>query len=247
MAELQRKIGNDKAAEKFYRKAIKLNPVRSTYLQNYGLFLGMQGKHNWADSLMQAGVRHDISNPERKRKYAEYLIESDENEKGLQVMAAVFAQDPRAAENDIAFLVNSGISESDIRRNLPNRVVPFLKFAALMEQRGDLEQAAALYHQALTYINNEENLWPKYFIQICSFFSKHKRYDEGLDVILQAIKLFPAHAGLRVRAGNLYWDMGLIHQADEQYQQALAIDQENFQVQKHLSKRQRAVDKKFEM
>jgi len=247
MADLQKNIGNAEIAEKFYRRAIRLNPVQANYLQNFGLFLDMQGKHNWADSMMQAGVRHDLSNPDRKRKYAEYLFKNDEKEKGLQVMAAVFAQDPGRAGNDITFLVNSGISDNDIRRNLPARVFPFLEFADLMEHRGEVEQAAALYHQALTYVNNEENLWPSYFIWASSFFNKHNRYEEALDVILQAIEIFPADAGLRVRAGDLYHDMGFTHQATEQYHQALMIDQGNPQAQNQLDKLQQAVDKKLEL
>jgi tetratricopeptide (TPR) repeat protein len=192
---------------------------------------------------MKASVLHDRSNPDRKRKYAEFLIKGDDNDMGLQVMASVFAQDPARASNDIAFLVDSGFADDDIRRNLPARVVPFLAFAAHLEGKGDQDQAAALYRQALTYINNEENVRPDYFNRVSRFFSKQKRYEEGLEVILQAIKLFPADAGLRVRAGNLYQDMGLTHRAIEEYEQALTIDLQNPEARKHLARLQEATDR----
>jgi tetratricopeptide (TPR) repeat protein len=200
-----------------------------------------------ADSFMKASVQHDRSNPDRKRNYAEFLIKGDEYDKGLQVMASVFAQDPARASNDIAFLVDSGFADDDIRRNLPDRIWPFLAFAAYMDQKGDHNQAAALYRQALTYIKNEEHLRPDYFYRVSGFFSKQKRYAEGLDVILQAIKIFPADAGLRLRAGNLYRDMGLTHRALEQYQQVLTIAPENSQARKHIAELQHDVDKKFEL
>jgi tetratricopeptide (TPR) repeat protein len=192
---------------------------------------------------MKASVHHDRSNPDRKRTYAEFLIKGDENDKGLQVMASVFAQDPARASNDIAFLVDSGFADDDIRRNLPARVWPFLAFAAHMDQKGDQDQAAALYRQALTYIKNEEHLRPDYFYRVSGFFSKQKRYEEGLEVILQAIKLFPADAGMRVRSGNLYQDMGLTHRAIEEYEQALTIDLQNPEARKHLARLQQATDR----
>jgi Tfp pilus assembly protein PilF/O-antigen ligase len=247
LADVQKTIGNQEVSNRYYRKAIKLNPTQATYLQNYGLFLDKNGERSMADFLMKASVHHDRSNPDRKRNYAEFLIKGDENDKGLQVMASVFAQDPARASNDIAFLVDSGFADDDIRLNLPDRVWPFLAFAAYMDQKGDHNQAAALYRQALTYIKNEENLRSDYFYRVSGFFGKQKRYEEGLDVILQAIKFFPADAGLRVRAGNLYRDMGLTHQAIEQYQQALAIDSGNTDAIKHLAKLQQNSYKKIKL
>ena len=247
LADAQKTIGNDEVAARYYRKAIRLNPAQATYLQSYGFFLSKHGERIMADSLLQAGVRHDRSNPDRKRKYAKFLIDGNENEKGLQVIASVFAQDPNGAENDMAFIVEAGISDNDIRRNLPTRVVPHLAFAAHLEQKGDQEQAAALYRQSLTYIDNEKNVRPYYFYWVSRFFSKQKRYEEGLDVIMQGIKLFPADAGMRIRAGNLYRNMGLAHRAVEQYQQALSIDQTNPQASKHLEKFQKEMDKKIKL
>jgi len=234
LADIQNIIGNTEAADRYYRRAIKLNPAHATYLQNYGLFFAMHGELAMADSLLRAGIRHDRSNPDRKRKYAKFLLEGNDKEKLLQVMATVFTQNPRRASDDIVFLVDAGISDNDIRRNLPDRVVPFLAFASYLEQKGNHVQAAAVYRQSLTYINNEKYVWPSYFSRISIFFSKQKKYEEGLNVILQGIKLFPAAAGLRVVAGNLYRDMGLAHRAVEQYQQALSIDQGNSQARKNL-------------
>jgi O-antigen ligase/tetratricopeptide (TPR) repeat protein len=247
LADAQKTIGNVEVANRYYRKAIRLNPAQANYLQGYGLFLDENGERSLADTLLRAGIHHDRSNPDRKREYANFLFTSNDNEKGLQVMASVLAQDPNGAIKDIAFIVEAGISDNDIRRNLPTRVVPHLAFAAHLEQKGDQEQAAALYRQSLTYIDNEKNLRPDYFYRVSRFFSKHKRYEEGLDVILQALEFFPTNAGLRVRAGNLYRDIGLNHRAVEQYQQALAIDQENIQARKNLAKLQQDVDKKIKL
>ena len=160
-------------------------------------------------------------------------------------MASVFVQDPDGAVMDIAFLVDSGISDKDIRRNLPARVVPHLVFADHLEQKGDLDQADALYLQSLTYINNEKEVMrPIYFYRVSKFFRKQKRYEEGLNVILQGIELFPADAGLKVGAGILYQYMGLEHRAIEQYQQALIIEQGNSPARKNLEKMQQALYKK---
>ena len=52
-------------------------------------------------------------------------------------MTEIFSQDPGRAADDIAFLVDAGISDNDIRRNLPDRVVPFLALSVHLEQKGD--------------------------------------------------------------------------------------------------------------
>ena len=83
-------------------------------------------------------------------------------------------------------------------------------------------------------MNNEKHLWPGLFIQISDFFKNQKRYEEGLDIILKALDLFPYDLWLRVKAGDFYRYMGSNQQAVEQYQQALAIDPENSQAKSYL-------------
>jgi len=247
MAEIQKTLGNDEAADRYYKESIRLDPAQATYLQDYGVFLDIKGERSLADSFMQAGILHDLIEPERKRNYAKFLFSGEENEKGLGVMRSVFIQDPKAAEGDIAFLIGLGLSVDDIRLNLPDRVVPYLALARHVEQKGDQGIAAALHRQALTYIN-EKDLRASYFIQVYEFFYKQKRYEESLDVILQAIEFFPANAELRVLAGKSYRKMGLTHQAAEQFQQALAIDQVNSHARKQLEKlKQQVVDKKIKL
>jgi len=243
MAEAQKTIGNEESAAKNYKKAIRLNPVQANYLQNYGLFLADHDKKSMADSFMRAGIRHGISNPDYKRNYAKFLIGGNEKEKALQIMEATFAQQPDKAASDIAFLVGAGFSDDDIRGILPQKVVPHLAFANYLAEKGDLGQAAALYRQALTHIDNTEEIArPYYFYRVSRFFREQKRYEEALEIILQAIKLFPNDAELRVRSGNLYMNMGLTYRAVEEYQQALAIDQGNSQAKKNLAKLKKSLN-----
>lgn len=238
LADVHNKMGNDGAAARYYKKAIRLNPTQATYLQNYGVFLDKNGERSLADSMMRAGIRRDLIESDRKRNYARFLFNANENEKGLEVMTAVFAQDPGKAVDDIAFLVDTGISDADIRRNLPDRVVPLLAFADYLDQKGDQRQAAVLYRQALAYIDNEKVVRPEYFYRVSRFFSQQKRYEEALDVILQALELFPANADLRVVTGDLYREMGFTHRAVKEYRLALTIDQGNPQAIKQLAELQ---------
>jgi Tfp pilus assembly protein PilF len=227
LANVQDTMGNDVAADRNFKKAIRLNPTQATYLQNYGSFLDRRGKHTIADALMQAGIRHDRIDPDRKRNYAQFLFNANENEKGMEVMSTVFDQDPGQAGVDIAFLTDAGISDADIRLSLPDRVEPYLAFASYLDQKGDREQAAIIYHQALSFINHEKVVQPDYFLRVSGFFREQKRYEEALDVILQAIEFFPSDADLRKAAGNLYEEMGLTHRAAEEYRLALTIEQGN--------------------
>jgi hypothetical protein len=68
-----------------------------------------------------------------------------------------------------------------------------------------------------------------------------------LDVIMQAITLFPAHADLRVAAGNLYGEMGLTHRAIEEYRVALAIDAGSSEARRRLAFLQQNADLKNEL
>lgn len=234
-ASIQNTMGNDDAASGYYKKAIRLNPTQATYLQNYGIFLEKNGEHTMADSLMQAGIHHDRIDPDRKRNYARFLIKAREKEKCLQVMSAVFAQDPQKAANDIAFLTEAGFTDSEIRWSLPASVIPLLAFAEYLEQKEEQEQATTLFRQALANIDNEKVVRPDYFLKVSRFFRNQKRYEEALDVILQAIVLFPADVDLRVAAGNLYEKMGLKYRAAEEYSLALTIDQGDLRARKQLA------------
>jgi tetratricopeptide (TPR) repeat protein len=126
--------------------------------------------------------------------------------------------------------------------NLPARVIPLLAFAEHLEQKGDAEQAAVIYYQALDNIGNEKVVRLDYFLKVSKFFREQKRYEEALDVILKAIILFPASADLRVAAGNLYEDMGLIHRAAEEYRLALVIDPGGTEARRQLGILQQDTD-----
>jgi O-antigen ligase/Tfp pilus assembly protein PilF len=244
LAEINNTMGNGEASDRYYKKSIRLNPTQATYLQNYGFFLNKNGEYSLADSLMQAGIRHDRNDPDRKRNYARFLFDANENEKGLQVMTDVFAGDSQNAASDIAYLIDAGFSVVDIRRNFPAKTVPLLAFADFFDQKGDPEQAAVLYRQALGKITSEKVVVPAYFSKVSRFFREQKRYEEALDVILQAIALFPAHSDLRITAGDLYGEMGLTHRAIEEYRLAIAIDQGNSEARERLALLQQKTDLK---
>ena len=242
LADVENTLGDAEAAARYYKKAIRLNPTQATYLQNYGMFLDKHGERSLADAMMRAGIRHDRNEPDRKRNYARFLFNANENEKGLQVMTTVFVQDPEKAVDDVAFLVEKEIPDPEIRLNLPARVIPLLAFAEHLEQKGDAEQAAVIYYQALDNIGNEKVVRLDYFLKVSKFFREQKRYEEALDVILKAIILFPASADLRVAAGNLYEDMGLIHRAAEEYRLALVIDPGGTEARRQLGILQQDTD-----
>jgi Tfp pilus assembly protein PilF len=238
MAEAQKTIGNKVYADRNYRKAIRLNPVQASYLQNYGLFLAGNGKFSLADSLMSAGIRHGSSNSDYKLNYAKFLIDENKKSKVSQLMRDIFAQHPEESAKFIKFFADSDFSDKDIRMNMPERVLPFLRFADYLSRKGETEQAAALYRQALTYIEKEKNVRPDYFYHVSHFFINQKRYDEGLEIIQQGIKLFPNEAGFRVNSGKIYQKMGLKNKAVEEYQLALTIDRKNLEAIEQLSKLQ---------
>jgi tetratricopeptide (TPR) repeat protein len=236
LAGLQRELGNTTLAEPQYLRAIRLNPSQATYLQDYGEFKAEQGDNARAEAFFTAGIKRDKSGPDRRRRYAEFLLSTDQREKGLQVMGEVLAMEPSANKDDIQYLVDSGYSDEEIRQNLPALVEPYLALAEHLEKQNDQQTAAAVYRNALTYVEKEKKINPNHFYRICEYFNRQQRYEEALDVALQGIEAVPSDFRLRVLAGNLYRQLGMTSKAIEQYQQALVIDHDNVEAKRNLAK-----------
>ncbi|MBU4264342.1 MAG: O-antigen ligase family protein [Proteobacteria bacterium] len=234
-ASLANRLGDQTAARQRFEKAIKLNPTQPTYLQDFGVFLSNQGMEKEADLFLQAGIRHDRSNGDRYREYGQWLIRSNGNmETALKVYGQAMDLNPEYAKDDIQFLAGKGYRDRDIQLALPDRVRPHLAFAEFLVKNGEEVMAESAYRNALKYGENETGSLAYAYQKVYDFFARRNRYDEALEIMLQATAHEPKHVSLHLIAAKLYEKMGLMAKATDEYRKVLTIEPRNKSAQQRF-------------
>lgn len=72
-------------------------------------------------------------------------------------------------------------------------------------------------------MNNKKNL--QEFISEAKLFLQSQKYEEALDILLEAIKIFPTESSLIINIGNIHKHRGRPRQAENYYKRALEISE----------------------
>jgi hypothetical protein len=79
-------------------------------------------KYDTADRLLQAGIKYDVSNPVRYKRYAIWLFSIGKKQEGLKVTEKAISMEPQKTREYITIMVLNGFSDYDILNALPERV-----------------------------------------------------------------------------------------------------------------------------
>lgn len=233
-ANAEKLLHNSESALQYYRNALRLNPVNGEYLQRIGLLMSELKDNDAAERLLRAGVRYDISNPARYKRYALWLFAAGRNDEGIKTVCKAISLEPHKTREYITIMVLNGLSDSDIRNALPERVVPHLLFADYLHKTGNDTMAEEEYLNALQFLKNEEQKKASFFYNVYNFYMKKNRHEDALKIMRQAGQAFPENAGIRITSGDLYRRMGLMYKAEQEYRNALVIEPGNQNALKKL-------------
>jgi tetratricopeptide (TPR) repeat protein len=217
-----------------YKKAVRLNPVSSEYLQRTGLLLAEMKKYEAADKFLYAGIIYDAGNPVRYKQYARWLLSAGRKADGLNIIRTAISLEPRKTRDYITLMVINNIRDEEIPGALPEKVMPHLLFAEYLYKIGKDAGADEEYRTSLQYVRNEDSADPSYFYAVYGYFMKKGLHDDALNVMRKAVEYLPHDAGIRLTAAALYEKMGITYRAIEEYRGALIIDPKNENVRKRL-------------
>jgi O-antigen ligase/tetratricopeptide (TPR) repeat protein len=234
VANTQRLLSNNTIALSQYEKSVQLNPADGEYLQRLGLIMSEFKKYDPADKLLQAGIKYDVSNPARYKRYGLWLLSRGEKEEGIRIMKMAISLEPQKTKEYITLMVLNRLSDDDIFSSLPERVEPHLLFADYLYKTGKKNLAVDEYLHSLQYIKNEDPIKPSFFYEVYKFYMKKGLYDDALKIMRKAIEALPDNAGIRLTTAGLYEKLGITYRAIEEYKKTLLIDPENKEAKRRL-------------
>ena len=225
---------NNAAALNLYRDAVRLCPANGEYLQRLGLVMSGLKQYRAAGELLRSGIKYDVSNPERYRRYAVWLFSMGNREEGIRIVRKSISMEPRKTREYITLMILSGLDDEGILDALPERVEPHLIFADYLQKVGQDRMAEAEYLNALHYLRNEDTITPSFFYQVSGYYMKKGRIYDALSVMRKAMEFLPGDAGVRLTVAGLYEKAGESYEAIEEYRKALSIDPKNSMAKKRL-------------
>ncbi len=234
VANIERILSNNDAAINHYKKSVQLNPANGEYLQRFGLIMSELKKYDAAEKLLQAGMKYDVSNPARYKRYALWLFSLDRKDDGIKITQKAISLEPQKTREYITLMVLNRLDDGDILRTLPERIEPHLLFADYLYKTGKDSMAGEEYLNALQYIKNENSIQPSFFYAVYNYYSKKGLNEDALKIMRRAKEVLPNDAGIRVTIAGLYEKLNLTYKAIEEYKQALAIDPKNGEAKRKL-------------
>lgn len=227
-------LGNADLADQYYRRALLLDPTNANTLQLYGEFLSGQDRLDDAHRLLKASVARDRNSAQRLLVYVLWLLGQQESDMGIQEAKTMLEQHPQLAPSFFAILDESPLPAEILPQTLPERVEPYLAYAALLEKKGQLEGVATTYDLALSFLEREEIAKPNYFTQPLAFFRKQKDEERILAILKMATTRLPNEFSFHLQLGDAYLRQGMQRKAAEEFRMALQIKPGDKQVQQRL-------------
>jgi tetratricopeptide (TPR) repeat protein len=234
VANTEKLLSNNTIALSQYEKSVQLNPANGEYLQRLGLIMSEFKRYDTTDKLLQSGIKYDVSNPARYKRYALWLLSRGEKEDGIRNMKTAISLEPQKTKDYITLMVLNRLSDDDIFSSLPERVEPHLLFADYLYKTGKKNLAEDGYLHSLQYIKNEDSIKPSYFYEVYNYYMKKGLYDDALKIMRKAIEFLPDDAGIRLTTAGLYEKLGITYRAIEEYKKTLLIDPKNKEAKRRL-------------
>ncbi len=234
IANTEKLLNYNSSAIHHYRISVELNPTNGEYLQRYGLVLSEIKMYEAAEILLRSGIKYEIHNPARQKRYAAWLLSVGRKEDGLKSIKKALSLEPEKTREYITLLILHGISDNEIFNILPGKVEPNLVFADYLYKTGKKETAEEIYLHTLDLMKKEDNIKPSYFYPIYTFYIKERRYEDALKILNRAVDELPSDVRLKITKGDLLEKIGLYNRAIEEYKRALDINPDNKEAQKRL-------------
>lgn len=226
--------GDIKPAKEYYLKALKLNILNGEYAQRLGLAYASEDKAI-TERLLKAGIASEPTNHSMYKTYAAWLLSAGRKDEALMNINTALSISHGRTSEYITFMVLSGLSDDNIRASLPKRIIPYMAFADYLLNSGNEKEAEEAYLQALRFAGSEKVIKVSYFYKVYEYYSKNKRFEDALNVMLQAKNLLPENAGIRYTAGAVYEKLGMPDMAINEYKEALILDPYNKNAKKRLN------------
>jgi len=222
-------------AYNYYLQAARKQPMEGVFLQRVGMMMPIE-QQAIASDLMSEGYRRALNKDKMVFGWAEWLLVNGQRDKAKALLQERLTKDPSQSLQALPMLQTHQFTREDIIDVLPPRVTTWVSYGELMEKLGDLQESEYFRTQALEFIDREEVVQARWFIQLISFYHRHNQKDKALTIIRQAIQQLPEEAVFHSWLGDAYRTEGILYRAREEYEQAAILDPKNDSYRRKLKK-----------
>lgn len=234
VANIERLLSNNAEAVFYYKNAVRLNPLNGEYLQRLGLVMSETDQYEISRRLLLSGIRHDVNNPERYKRYALWLFAIGEKQEAIGATKKAISLEPNKTKEYITFMVLNKLTDEEISLAIPEDAESSLLFADYLDRTGNESMAEQIYLSVIEQENKPDRLKRKYFYAICNYYAKRGLYNKALDIMRMAEEAFPDDEGFRMTAGSLYERLGMNREAIDEYRKVLQINPEHKDARRRL-------------
>lgn len=216
-----------------YLYAAGQDPLEGAYLQRIALFFSSTNTDK-AAKLMGIGHQRSLNKKELVFIRAEWLYRMNRKEEALQAFHEGFIAFPHLARKIFPLLTVLSFDKDEIEKILPPRPSVWIEFGKFKEELGQEEEVEYYRLRALDFIDQVKEIYPSYFMQLYTFYQKHKRYDDAIAIVRRGVERLPNHAHFHVILGDYYKQQDIPYRAKEEYEQAKILDPGNASIDKKL-------------
>lgn len=222
------------AAQKKFHQALILDPVNSRYLKRLAAFLVQQGMPEKADLAFALGATYSPTRPEYAFQYGTWLLSKGDRAGGIRQIRTTLELDDTFTDQALTAMILSGLDAGEMRQAVPDKPVPFLKFAQFLYTTGEKTQASLMYLQVLDMIETQDRINAWQFLAVYRFFTRQGNIKNAEQTLIRAEQALPENPDIKVTFGDLYKSQGILYKAREKYEQALYLDPGNQKAKKKL-------------
>ncbi len=229
---------DDHDALALHVEALRLDPLNSDYLQANAMILASLGQGKKAESLLQAGVDSGVGSEAMRQFLVVWYLENERLEAALNEIRRTLELFPEQAPGYLALMNRYGLQPADMKRALPERSIPLIAMGDFLAAEGKEDAAEASYHAALIHAAGEARPSLTPFWRVHDYFAARGKFQEALEALQAAVRVFPESPELRGRIAGLYESMGITYRAIEEYRKTLLLDPGNHSVRTRLEELQ---------
>jgi O-antigen ligase/tetratricopeptide (TPR) repeat protein len=222
------------AAASYFKVALHLDPLNSSFLKQYGNFLAREKYAERAETAFFLSTLYSPTLAEYAFQYATWLLSKDKKKQGLVYLKKSLELDEKYADRVLTAMILAGLSYEEMETAIPDLPGPFLTFAQFLYTTGKREAAAIWYMKALDLAERQKPARHWQFYKIYQFFIRQNNYKNAMEVMERAERALPMNSAIKVTLGDLYRQQGILYKALEKYEQALYVDPKNKQALKKI-------------
>ena len=219
------KEGREQAFD-HYLEAARRQPMQGVYLQRLGMMMPVEMQDK-ASEIMAEGYHRALDKEQLLLSWAEWLLVTKQRDHAKELMTDYLASYPAESIELLPILQLHEFSRQEMLDLLPEHIDTWIRLGTVLENMGEIEESEFFRSHALELYAVEEEINPNWFTQLITFYRRHGRDDEALEIIRIAVEAVPAYARFHYWLGEHYQGQGILYRAEEEYQQAVILDPKN--------------------